>query len=403
MKARLGGVAGILQTYAQLAQASGQITTSLSSAERAILSLPYDTQTLLVSSPKLYHIQGEEIAHYDAAYNGNSTANVCDIIGRKPNDTTFTTTKKILMLSPSQRQADLLDEHDAYLLPLIHKVYQETALWPYAVREALIGSLSVEQGNLQEPFKLSVSFETPSHAVSKYRQFDTLLKRIQKNQRELADRTLIRELEGITNELYLTQGELGRYNVVPQTISQDATEIKTDFGYGLYLPDLKQKLYVTPSPQVLLQLINVGFYKPSLSVLEKNIERFLHASDKEFHTKLTRLAAHFKYTPNDDFKKDALKTHPELAPFSIVPYYDCPTLYAIIDECSDFEIVRLYANSNKFKEVFNEHSDSQKADLLRKLNQFIPFIAHQNNDTNLFLSTQQIAKDIGLEFKISKR
>jgi hypothetical protein len=403
MKARLGGVAGILQTYADLAQASGQNSISISSAERAILSLPYNLQSLQVSSPKLYVIQGEEIAHYNSAYASSSTANVCDIIGRKPNDTTFATSRKILLLSPSQRQADLLDERDAYLLPLIHKVYTENTLWPYAVREALVGSLSVEQQAVDEPFKLSVSFQTPNQAISKYREFDALLKRIQKNPRELSDKTFKDKLESLTNELYLAQGELGRYDVVPQIISQNVSEIKTDIGYGLYLPESKKKLYVTPSPQVLAQLIDLGFYKPSLSVLERNIERFRTASDKEFYTKLTRLAAHFKHTPNDTYKKDAFRENPQLAPFSIVPYRDCPTLYALIDECSEFEVVRLYADSKKFKDTFAQNSELENIDLLRKLNQFIPFIAHQNNDTNLFLSTQKVSNDVGLEFKVCRQ
>jgi len=426
-----------------------------------------ENKKLKVRNPQLYRLRGEEIKHFvDAAKSLNlDVSTIPDGIGLA-GDFKFTNEKNfIISLAPSQIMADVYSGSRLNLLPLVERVYTSGAavIRDFAIHEALVGEVKCKRGDLlltevhlfPERFKtgnytMGVNIDTPNKTIASFKELSDLLLHAKENPKTfLLDEAKVKEATRKAIELRNRIGALSRFDLPASTefnVETNSCFLRNNGNsyYFLYSPQKDKNALVFYGDYLfrsekeapldlltingddfqhsLVKLLELGFYEPSLAVLEQRINDFSslyeglsRKSQKQISGEypdfellvndLRQAKEYFNLVLNNDLRRKYIVEQPaELAEFMVCPAYKDPILLQLLNRLSWNKALRGYQNTERFIKSFSNADEEERQKLLNAATENLLFNYQQNNDVNrwLYENHKDFCSRSGIEFEITK-
>ena len=414
----------------------------------------YTTKPLLVvETPKLYTLAGDEPRHYATALHvlgiKEKVPHAVDITGAF--DAT-TMTNELLFVSPLQLDADYLTKRRVHLMPLIEKVYSDGAglVRDFGLHEVVIGKATCHRNGLalaeiglfperftRGTYTLSVTLDTPAQSISKFMNLKNDLSQFD-NPRKMLDATHVERTAQRAIELRKMLGTLSRYEVpLTQTFSVETNSCTDGTHYYLCnniegkiqnillaFDDIQWKIPrqltvidARIQQDALAQLVRAGLYIPSNNILSQRINDLTllyentlrqtgagdHQDVEALLEKLRDAQTYLSSILNDEVKREWACRQPyELLEFMVHPAQHDPVLHDLLPRLSWNNNLRSYHDTIAFVTQFEKENDDGKKKQLSQIMSSLLFLNQQNKDVNYWLYTnhKQACLDHGIRFDI---
>jgi len=447
-----------LASLGAIARGRDRLNTSQLEQDFLQYSFHIPRPALVVHSPVLYPLSGDECDHYSRGLTSRGLAPVIpsaiDISGAGSVDSPL---DLILFVSAEQIHADHIDMLRSYLNPLIEKIYSEgrSLLEQFALHEVLTGKVEMSRADLPlahvpllphqftpGAYLLSTTLDTPARSVAEFHQLDQLLQEFaQEPQRNLSDSNKVQQATAIALRLRKNLGALSRYAVQSPCFTTetnscvlrmpDATlfylyngqrNFVITFGTSPFSGDMPSTLGVLDGDaheETLAVLVNNGFYAPSRAVLRQRIADLTglytaaaaHGSSNgsEFSRLLESLRsanAYLENTKNPDMQRSyILQGPPELLEFMICPTTPDPLVHELLPRLSWNSALRSYRRTERFLRQFAAADEDRRRALLNGVVANLHFHNQQNNDVNVLLFTHyhDFCESTGITFRVADR
>jgi len=369
----------------------------------------------------------------------------------------------LLLLSLQQYQSDHQTNERSYLNPLLEKIYSEGGrfIQDFSIHEAIVGKVTAKRGDLDlsevhlfpgkfyhGPYRLEADLDTPQKTVQKLRKLEQFWTEIGEDLKShLLDYSELQQVTEKSLELREKLGALSRYHIPSSSqfsVSVNSCVLRQPSGTLFYLfePNNQKNVLVywgnSPFAQsqapaqlqafsgdahqhTLVKLTEMGFYIPSEKILEERMTVLTKLQEQatrqaqaplsgheDFQTlmeELQRVQEFFTRTVNPDMRKEhLLKQFPEILEFVVYPATEDPVVHELLPRLSWNQTIRRYHNSSKFKNVFEQAGEEEKAKMLQEVQANLMFANQQNNDVNVWLyqNHQDFCQKKGIEFKLMK-
>lgn len=411
-------------------------------------------KTLIVKHPKMYKLN-QEMSEDKSTSETLHFASMMSVLGLRadiPEEVDITgdfhdnqSIKESLVFFTTKQieNAELYDNNRAFLFPLVELIYDKghMLLQNFTMYEAVYGKYKLSRGGLDlndifiypdqfsnGPYRLSIELDTPSQTISKLSSLENKIKEYSKDPKSAL---LGREINKITDnalELRRILGSLSRYTI-PETTefsvnidscyvrnnkteafylySENRENVLVYFGEPLFKPGYEpSNLIILKGDEhqhTLARLLELGFYKPSMQVLERKLQD-LDALNYELSKntgtnikqenqnwaylldKLNKTKAYFEEVINPKMQVEYVKKlSPELLQFMIFPNTDDQLIHQLLQRLSWNRIVRDYSNSQKFINTFDNADEKIQESMLIELGTNIAFSNQQNIEVNNWL------------------
>jgi hypothetical protein len=428
----------------------GRMNTNALEREFLGFSVP-EERTLVVDRKRLYSLTGDDRAHFEDAMRAlkipgtapTSTDISGAVIGSARHDA-------MIFVGLQQVEADHLHPARTYLTPLLQSIFVDgfELLKEFTLTEALCGTVTAHRGKLPlsdipvfperfvpGPYTLDVVLDTPSRTVEGYAQCAAMLAELPQRVRDTA---FIDRLTALSLSLRDRIGALSRYHVHPNAFSAETSAVVSGSTYYLYAPKKSQNVCVhfgqnpfTTIPEQLMvlngndptntlqELVRLGIYEPSPSVLE---ERHTDLQRSYEHTarargrpiaeefpqstallkKLEDVQRHMRQVINSDIRREyAASLDPSLLEFLLYPSTDDPVVHELLPRLSWNATVREYHDSDNFITTFQNADDTQRHGYVTTLLENVRFRNQQNPTVNrwLYAHHQALCEDAGVQFR----
>jgi hypothetical protein len=452
-----------LQRLKTIAEGSDGMHTNQLEQDFLEFSSLLPQKSLTVKLPSLYSVKGDEKQHLADILDVKVDANLPKAIDISGGFDYSDKENKVIFLSLRQLMSDHISSTRSYLNPLIENVYTsgETLIRDFGIHEGLVGTVTSKRGNLDlteahlfpEKFKtgaydLSMVLDTPLGTVDKFLEITELLEQLKSNPKNaLLNPSKISDLATKAMKLRKKLGSLSRYEVPDTKVFSASTNscvIRTEDSTLFYLYSTKKAKnavvyfgmnpFVDASPKelevlngnehqkTLIELVDLGFYDASPSILERRIKNLNelyetavragadsnNGNHLEFKTLLNNLDKsknYFERVLNSDVRRQYVANlSPELAEFMVYPSTDDAIIHELQPRLSWNESLRNYHSTTKFISQFENADDQEKVDMLREVTSNILFNNQQNNNVNtwLYKNHHDFCEKADIDFTILK-
>jgi hypothetical protein len=374
----------------------------------------------------------------------------------------YVTSGLLVFTTTQQINADHYSSNRSYLDPLLEKICTDgiNLLTDITINDVLYGQVNCSRGNLDldeitifpekfrnGPYLMKVSLDTVSGNVNKFIQLGDLLENFSEDPKtSLLDFDKVKKTTGLAMSLRESLGSLSRYEL-PRSqefkVEVDTYRIRTNDTTLFYLYSAEEKknilVHFGKSPfqegqepknllifdgddyqHTLVELMNLGFFVPSLPVLEKRIEDLeelynnaartdgkslltAHRDYQGFLGTLQKTKDYFGYVFNENAQLNHLKkSAPEIAEFVLYPKNDDPLIHELLPRLSWNKSLRKYHNTSTFISQFEKSDDDSRLAVLSELSSSIMFSNQENNDVNVWLyqNYQELCSKVGIGFDV---
>lgn len=412
----------------------------------------YSPKALKVAIPRKYKVEGDEARHLQEVFAAEkiiSEAEEIDISGAYE----LSPEGLLIFLSTQQIDADHENSQRAFLTPLIEEIYVNgtSMLKDFTIHEALYGRVAIQRGALDMkelglfpdrfvagPYCLSTVLDTPARTIQKFIQLSQMQRSaISEGKQWLLDSTKLESAVELAVGLRKKLGALSRCQTPQsQEFKAHTDTVLLDSQYHIYLKDINKNVIVyfgqepfqpgsAPKDVILIngqhsedalkELVSLGIYEPSPTVLNQRIAELSKGRDDAIRRDISvgsvtdlcqhleKVADYFGRVQNKTRRKEYCLSIPAaLLEFIVYPATQDAVIHGLLPRLSWNQNIRRYHDTAAFIREFTGADESAKQRMLHQVISGIVFTNQHNNDTNVWLyrTHKDFCEQAGIKFEI---